>query len=93
MHETLDSTPSTRGKQKHPGKALRVETPGPDLSFLDSHSRRAQAGWAGVARTGGRVSLPLPLLLSATASLGGGQRRAALAVRVGPASWACRRRQ
>lgn len=44
IHETLGSISGTGGKQKHPGKTLGVETPGPYQQFLDSYSSKAGQG-------------------------------------------------
>lgn len=48
IHGTLGSMPGTGGKQKHPGKTLGVETPGPYWLFLDSCRllHPARAGWS-----------------------------------------------
>lgn len=77
--EAFGSTPST-GENRSTQRDTESGDPRLSLLFLYSHNIGAQAGCAVCGQDRRQSASALPLLSSATASLGGGQRRAALAM-------------
>lgn len=77
--EAFGSTPST-GENRSKQRDTESGDPRLSLLFLYSHSIGAQAGCAVCGQDRRQRASALPLLSLATASLGGEQRRAALAM-------------